>query len=314
MLRIYNNFKIIKYNRSIIDYYSINSFIVSKKNKNHMKNSVRENIIGAIINEKVPDIYFKYSNRWKSMREKIIDYIHKIFVKKENKRIDYIYKIACNHKGGRKNYSDFKIIINEDIEFNVEFKFNAIDIKDAPQFISPMKPSQYLSNSYEEYYYEKYLKELSKKYNIKLPDKDEYLSKIHSPTPECVKDYQYKYYSGCKTSSRFSGEKDDIKFYEDFKNKSKDSIRTFIEDNDLNIDKLSEYLQKSQKDKYYMLYKNDSFHLSQSDINDYKLKSFYKKPKISSYIAITENNKEIKILLRWKNGNGISYPSFQISS
>lgn len=33
----------------------------------------------------------------------------------------------------------------------------------------------------------------------------------------------------------------------------------------------------------------------------------------TSYIAKTTTNKKISILLRWKNGNGIAFPAFQIS-
>ena len=312
-LKMYNKLPCISYNRTMLNYYSINSFNVSRKNENYINNKERENVIGAVINGKIPDMYYKYSNRWKSMRENILDYIQVIFSQK-NETKNSIDKIVCIHKGGRKNYYDFKIMINDNLEYNIEFKFNILNIQDAPQFISPMKPSQYLSNSYEEYYYDNFLKDLSKKYNIKLTDKDEYLKKIHSCKPDCMKEYQEKYYSGCRSSSKFSGEKNDVLFYKDLKKKSKESIEKFIEKNDLNIDKLSEYLQKSQKDKYFMLYKNGTFHLYRSDINDYKLISYHKDPKKSSYIVMSENHKKIKVLLRWKNGNGISYPSFQISS
>ena len=47
-----------------------------------------------------------------------------------------------------------------------------------------MKPSQYLEESYEEYYYDNFLSKLVKEYNFKMPDRSEYLNKIHNPTPE----------------------------------------------------------------------------------------------------------------------------------
>ena len=43
------------------------------------------------------------------------------------------------------------------------------------------------------------------------------------------------------------------------------------------------------------------------------LKIDYESLKKSRYIAKTKTNGNLIILLRWKNGNGIAFPSFQIS-
>jgi hypothetical protein len=48
--------------------------------------------------------------------------------------------------------------------------------------------------------------------------------------------------------------------------------------------------------------------------DDYTIVSYVKDPQGSRYIATTKSNKQIRILLRWKNGNGIAYPAFQISA
>ena len=104
-----------------------------------------------------------------------------------------------------------------------------------------------------------------------------------------------------------------INFYNDAKKFSNESIINFIEEHDLNISKLSDYLIKTQKDKVYMLFKNNTFYMEKINIDNYQLKTFVKESNKSSYIATTTNGNRIKILLRWKNGNGIAFPAFQIS-
>ena len=45
-----------------INYKSINSFNICEKNLNDKTNKIRENIIISIINNKIPNDYYKYSN------------------------------------------------------------------------------------------------------------------------------------------------------------------------------------------------------------------------------------------------------------
>ena len=176
-----------------------------------------------------------------------------------------------------------------------------------------MKPSQYLDASYEEYYYDNYFITLVKKYNLPLPSKEEYLKSIHSTSPECVKTHQEKYYRGCKKSSKYSGDIDDINFYEESKRISDESISSFISKYGLKKEKLTEYLLKTQKEKYYMLYKDSCIYLQTIQLDNYIITEIIKDPEFNRYKAKTKIGKQLKILLRWKNGNGIAFPSFQIS-
>jgi hypothetical protein len=225
-----------------------------------------------------------------------------------------IHKVVCINKGGRCNNYDFAIVVNNEHSFQVEFKFNAGTINKTPQFVSPVKPGQYLSESYEEYYYTNYIHILSQIGGFTQPEKDVYLQQISLPSPPCMKMFQDKYYNGCKQSSRYTGNKEDISFYTKSKDISKQSITSFIECVDLNIDKLSSYLLKSQSNKIYMLYKDGSFYMETVDMNDYQLVSCEKYPSKSYYISTSTTGKKIKILLRWKNGNGIAFPAFQITA
>ena len=124
-------------------------------------------------------------------------------------------------------------------------------------------------------------------------------------------EYQKIYYNGCKTSSKYTGNTKDIEFYKLANKLSKESINTFISNTELNIEKLNEYLSITQNNKIYMLYKNGKFYKQIVDNNNYKINS-YKKNK-NKFVAKTYDGNTINILLRWKNGNGIAFPAFQIS-
>lgn len=286
-----------------INYKSINSFNICDKNLNDMMNKCRENIIISIINNKIPKDYYKYSNRWKNLRDNIGDFISSLY--------SPIINIKGIIKGGRKNNYDFEIIINKHIIFNIEFKFNSSKINNIPQFVSPMKPSKYLSNSFEDFIYYNYLALLLDEFNITIPDKECYDKEIHSNNPKCLIDIQEKYYRGCSSSSKYSGNKEDIEFYKQANKYSKESIIEFIKNTELDIKKLSSYLKETQENKIYMLYYKNRIYKETIDISNFEIVS-YEKYK-NYFIGITKNGIKIKILLRWKNGNLIAFPAFQLS-
>jgi len=53
--------------------------------------------------------------------------------------------------------------------------------------------------------------------------------------------------------------------------------------------------------------------LQRVDPADYNIVSCVKNPAKSRYECETQSGKKINVLLRWKNGNGIAFPAFQIS-
>lgn len=247
----------IKYNDLTIQFDLIAAFDVSLRRSNDEINRMREYIIGAIYNSKIPPEYYIFSLRWKRLKEATDKYLEKLLPD------ETITDVKCVHKGGRNSKHDFDIILNKKHQFKIEFKFNSSSQDSIPQFVSPMKPSQYLSNSYESHYYNNYLIPISKKFNMEIPSEEEYLQKIHSPEPE----FQEKYYKCCKNSSRYTGNKDNISFYNELIKKSKESIQKFIEESDLDIEKLNEYLKKTQEKKIYMMYKDNEFYTSYSASN-----------------------------------------------
>jgi hypothetical protein len=296
------------YHKELIHTGSIHAFQCSTKHLNDINNKTRENVIGAIINQKMPEDYFIIW-KWERLKRAIYQYLEQL-----NDSRPYV-KVECIHKAGRKYNYDFEIRFDYDDQtqqtFNIELKFNSSSVENTPQFVSPMKPSQYMSNSYEEYFYDHYLPLLSTASGIPLPSKEEYLKHIHSTKPKCMKPFQDLYYQGCEYSSKFTKKEEDIQFYHLSKKLSNESIASFIDKTELRIDLLSSYLLNTQRNKIYMLYYNHNFLLQKANMDDYVLESVSKH--VNRYDCRSKSGKVIQILLRWKNGNGIAFPAFQIS-
>jgi len=299
---------VISYNNAHICYRDINAFNVCAKNTNDINNKKRENIIGRIIasiNNPTDDInnYYKFSRRWNNIKDAINNYI--------NNELNIHKNINLIHRGGRKYNYDFEIN-DEKTSYNIELKFNIDKVDKAPQFVSPYNPSKYMTSSYEEFYYDNYLPLLTlSRDDLVIPEKNMYLQEINNTSPKSMINYQTIYYNGCKTSSKYTGNSKDIEFYKLANKLSKESINMFISKTELNIEKLNEYLSNTQNNKIYMLYKNGKFYKQIVDNNNYKINS-YKKNK-NKFVAKTYDGNKINILLRWKNGNGIAFPAFQIS-
>lgn len=288
------------------------------RGRNDENNKLREAIICAVINKKVPAAYYK-TERWYHLKQSVDGFLDQCRVS------DGEYtNVDCSQAAGRGNNYDFLLtftgVDGSKKDYKVEFKFNASKISDTPQFVSPMKPSQYLSSSYEEYFYDNYMAKIFAAAQTVTPPpcRDIWLKQIHNNAPACVKHLQDKYYAGCSGSSQFTNAADDLAFYKLCKTLTKDSIATFIAKNELDAAKLSQYLRESQEGKVYMLFQptvSGPPHIALQTVNsaDYTIACYTKNPSKSRYDCETEAGKKIRILLRWKNGNGIAFPAFQIA-
>ena len=283
----------------------------SSKSENDTNNKIRENIIKNM--NYIDEEYIThpiYGEKWRNVKDQF-DCAMRLICPSFN-------KYAIKHMAGRSNNYDFLIsFFDLDLrvikEAKVEFKYNASTIDETPQFVSPMKPSQYLSSPFEEYYYDEFLVPLLNTFELSVPEKAVYLKTIHSNKPKCMASPQLLYYQGCKQSSKFNEDEKASAFYGKANEASRECIAKFIENTELDVEKLSQYLVESQDEKIYLLYKNDRFYVQDTNSDDYVIESYVKNPTKFRYEAVTKSQKKINILLRWKNGNGIAYPAFQIS-
>lgn len=296
------------YQKKPITYGDISAFTVSTKSLNDKNNTLRERIIGAIINKQIPENFYTTSDKWTALKQEINNYITVIAGP-----IEPGDTVSCEHKGGRQFHYDFGLIINETSDLHIELKFNATQMSDAPQFVSPMYPSKYTTTSFESLYFDSYLPLIAVQGKLELPNREIYMKEIHNNKPACMKAYQERYYKGCQGSSKFTNDESDILFYQNCKEQSKSCIAEFISTTELDLETLSTYLKSTQQNKIYMLYKDDKFHVDHVNMDNYELISYEKQPSKSRFVATSKTGQKIIILLRWKNGNGIAYPAFQIS-
>lgn len=281
------------------------------RSSNDHNNKIRENIISCMAH--IDDEYFleiRYGDEW--LRHKT-DFDNKMRLICPNYN-----SYSIEHKAGRGHNYDYLITFFDQHKKKItaeklEFKFNASTIDETPQFVSPMKPSQYLSQPFEEYYYDNYLIPLLQDSGLDVPERNLYLKSVHNNKPKCMEAAQLLYYQGCKQSSKYTGTEQAINFYKRCNDNSRECIQKFISETDLDIEKLTQYLIGSQDNKNYLLYKNKEFYVQTVNCDDYIIVSYSKNPEKSRYEATTKTGKKITILLRWKNGNGIAYPAFQIS-
>ena len=229
-----------KINIHDINIDDINIFNTTKKQDNRddidgrtlndNNNGIRENIITAIINGNIPDYFYENNKQWLDLKNQIDKYINNLI----NKLYPNIVVLSktIERKGGRKHKKDFilKLNKNDDYTISIEFKFNASNVSECPEFNSPSKPSKYFNISFEAWYYDNYLNKIAEKGNLNMPNRETYIKQINNNKPECMTEYKTLY----KTDSEFN----------DFCGRiDKEAISEFINNVvKLDTEKLSSYL------------------------------------------------------------------------
>lgn len=288
------------YNKHTVCYDFIHKFVVSKKSLNDEYNLQRELVIASIINGNVPECYFKKSPRWALMRDNLHKFIKNLIKKSFPNEEIIIELIECEHKAGRKNNNDLEVTINRLHKFRLEFKFNTISVLGCPQFVSPCKPSVFIQENFEEWFYDNYLQKIAQFGELSMPDRKIYCSTINNNKVECMKEFKEKYNSNPEFKAMC-------------KRIDKLAIKSFIKNSSLKVNELSDYLKTSQKNKHYMCYFNGEFFYDKLDESLYKLNcDIPVKKEPTNYIVTCENGAKLEVKLRFKNGCGLQFPAFQI--
>ena len=63
------------HNKTPINYVSIDAFVAENRSKNDDNNKLRESIIGAIINNLIPESYYTHSKKWRKIKNGIYIFI-----------------------------------------------------------------------------------------------------------------------------------------------------------------------------------------------------------------------------------------------
>jgi hypothetical protein len=284
-------------NNDNIEFGDIKLFnTISERGNNDKDNKKREKILMKIPNKEIPVEYYIKSKEWRDLRDKLTKKL-KLFVREQyNVRIN---KIRLNSKGGRGNNYDFDVIINDNIEFPLEFKYNVKSVNDAPQFLSQGNPSDYITDiKFEEWFFDNYLPKIAELGGLEMPDRDVYLKENKSNDVKCLALYVEKYKN-----------KNNKDFMKKCREISKIAIEKYVGETTLNIEALTQKMA-NQKDKVYLCYKDGDFYIDKKEY-DYKITDVIDK-KGPNYICKTTNGHKLEVKLRFKNCCGLQFPALQI--
>lgn len=283
-----------KKNKDLLTNYPYNKLFKNpcKKCDNDLYNSKREAVIMGIGNKTLINYSPELEKQIELFTEKL----------RNKYNIPKTASLEWRNKGGRGNKFDFLIIFtwgDMKKEVKVEFKHNTITIENAPQFFSPGKPSQYMDNCFEDYFFDNGLKKIAKKFNLELPDKNLYIKTNTTNKVECLKEYKELYDRNSE-------------FRNFCKNIDHIFIEKFIKITNLNINKLSKKILEDQMDKNYMCYKDGIIYHREQDPNLFIIEEVIGKTR-NSFICKTRGGMTLNVMLRFKNGLGLQFPGFQIS-
>jgi hypothetical protein len=226
-----------------------------------------------------------------------------------NKLIKQLYNIESTNisieiKGGRKYNYDFLTTYNNIIK-KLEFKHNVSKISACPQFLS-MSSNNFIeknSTTYDCFFYDNYISQIEKLYDIVKPTREEYIKYIH----------RSKYSNHLFFETLYDVENSDLNKKKEKKKIVDESIFEYLKIVKINLDDLTNKLQETQYNKFFILWNKKDFIIDKINENELKISNIIKIKNKNTLVLKTNSNTQIKMLLRWKNHIGVLYPAWQIS-
>lgn len=280
-------------------------FEKNERSKNDETNRKRERILAIISNppaEFLNDI--EYGNYWTHLMNEfrnVIDAIGKRYIQQS------FDNYSIEMKGGVNNHIDYIVSFNNGQDLiqrvKLEFKNGGKNICQLPQFLSLPSNKKILDCiDYVEYYYN-YL--------------DSYIATdsgitIEKPPLNVYLKYVSRYSSDCHEF---------LKQIDDQKHVNKHSKNAIIEasirdyliqySGKTKIELISEIIRETQKDKIFILWEGGKFNIDTiveecMDITGIKMVT-------NNTIVLAGKGVNFNLYLRWRNGNGILNPMWQIA-
>ena len=283
----------------LFKYYILNPTYTNIKSHNDIFNKCREIFIEHLLTNSLPYEFMIdpfYNNLYNDIQKKFSEIDIDI-----NSNEFYVEK-----KAGRCHNYDFEIIYRGKI-YKFEYKFRISSLKDSPQFLSLGNISKYINNDFEYYFYCIFLLHIFMQYNkmfgsdLKLPRYEQY--------EKSVKVSNHKIDDLKKIKEKYSSDKE---FNSYCRYISKVAIAKFLENSNINIDILYDKINKTQNNKILLLHSQEIF-IEKIELEKLLPTKYCSNKNNNTYVFDTSNEYQIYCLLRWKNGDSISYPALQIS-
>jgi hypothetical protein len=271
--------------------------VFRKKNigreNNDKNNSKRENTFLKLYKPSESDLSGSNGELW----EKIHKEFHEILKKICPEKFD---DLKIQKKAGRRFNYDFHFsFLYEGLkvhESKIEFKHNARNICDLPQYLNCPEKTRFIEEPYAKYFYDNFLSEICIK-----PDEKMYMKEIYKNSSKCEFFIEVKMK---ENNPEFKSLKSKI---------THESIKEYLElyASKINIDLLNSEIKRTQANKTFLCWDGKKFHLDKFSDDELCIESVLK-IKNNNTIVLKSKSGEHHMLLRWKNHLGVLYPAWQI--
>jgi hypothetical protein len=280
------------------------------RENNDANNKIREDIIQALY-AGVPEEFFadaEYGARWTQLKSKLPELCPIPY-----SRLEIVQRAGRNY-----NYDFFVTYFDESntqiYEVKLEFKFGAKSVESLPQVYQKntnweliVDPELKQTIGYHEFFYDNQLNEIlavsaelfPQVTPVEKPDRESYNKLVMRTDPSCHAFFQYLRDTECPRQNALV----------------KRSITQFLETHGKNFDiaSFAKTIQSTQEGKQYLLYDpvSANFYLESADFTAGTL-AFVGIEKGHTAVVRTEQY-VFKLLLRWKNHQGVLNPAWQVS-
>lgn len=280
-------------------------FTTSSRNQNDATNKVREKVLKVICHP--PQAFLEhetYGQSWRTVHQAWNDALKRIAT--ETGILEYT-STQIRVRGGRGfNYDADVTYFSQYGTTNrkIEFKNGGTNIGDLPQFLSLQAKIPLFEETYDSFWYEKYLdKYLACDAEITepKPERDLYLKKVTSTVYTIA-----PFFAQLKSRELF------------FQKEKNEVVNASITDylatygHTINREAFSEKVKATQTDKIYLLWSNGTFHIDKVVEQEMTEMTFHS-IKNGNILELQSGQTIYGLLLRWRNHKGILNPAWQIS-
>jgi len=293
---------------------------------NDKKNKSREKLLRSLLTNTVHDADAVHGPAWQTLRAQWTAALLRCGPSSDGTPEGTLAAIEA--KGGRGFNYDFEAsYIGSAASAKIEFKFGGTTISSLPEFFNPAADKPFHSRLYADFFYDSdSLDKICDLYGIprtEKPSKAEYLKAIHANSSKLPFFARLKkaeddegvragFPSGTDLSKK---PKEKVPLYAKKAAISHASIQAFLVayQHTTDLAALTAEFQRSQADKQFLLYSGGAFHHDRLLPGELVAKSV--KGVEGDYLVIQTAvpTTTIKMLLRWKNHQGILFPAWQIS-
>lgn len=282
---------------------------------NDKKNKDREQLLGSLLTNTVHDADAVHGPAWQTLRaqwEAALLRCVPVGVP--------VAAVSVEAKGGRGFNYDFEASYIGSTSVKIEFKFGGTTVSSLPEFFNPAADKPFHSRLYADFFYDgDSLDKICDLYGIprtEKPSKAEYLKAIHANSSKLPFFARLKAAEEAEVVVVEEGTKKKVRPLYDAKAAiSHASIQAFLAayQHTTDLAALTAEFQRSQADKQFLLYSGGAFHHDRLLPGELVAESV--KGVEGDYLVIQTAvpTTTIRMLLRWKNHQGILFPAWQIS-